>query len=131
MNEIPPHDFTLSVNIPIATTEALRDTLASLQNTPLAELWLAHSVSGQSVAVYKNASRAFVMFLSTNRDTALHASDPHYAGSPDQVLPIYMANGQGDEQPMSETVPTDHAYSALIHFCEHLSPTTQLSWVSD
>ena len=131
MNKIPEHDFTLSVNIPVTSTEGLRDVLACLRKVPLAEVWLAHKSAAESIATYKNADRAFVMFLGANSDEVLHAIDSSYVGAPDRTLPIYMVNGQGDEQPISQTVLVDDAYAAIIHFYEHSGPTTQVTWSSD
>lgn len=56
------------------------------------------------------------MYLQNEEDSGLISRNPAYKGTNDATMEFTLSNGQVDEYPLSEVLPSEIVSQALIHF---------------
>lgn len=94
------------------------------------ELWLEHPAM-PTLAAMVNDDRAWLTFFRAIEDPGFHSCNPDYTGPADAVLDYIVANGQGDEYPVSWTYPTETALQAAEHFYLYGERAPFITWCAD
>jgi hypothetical protein len=109
---------------PTAIVEAIERRIAQGDMTT----WLDSSL-GRRIAFVSNGPRAMVMLLRDDQgDPGEHATDPDGEGSSGGFV---LDNGQVDEYPDRDTVPTSDALRIVGHLVSEGVPPDDASWEVD
>lgn len=121
--------FTINVK-EISCVDKLRSYWEKVRSQKYSELWLEHPAM-PTLAAMVNDDRAWLTFFRAIEDPGFHSCNPDYTGPADAVLDYIVANGQGDEYPVSWTYPTETALQAAEHFYLYGERAPFITWCAD
>jgi hypothetical protein len=111
------------------TADTVAETVERRAASGPSTTWFESS-RGRRIALVSNGPRAMVLLLEhDDGDPGEHAIDPDGgAGSSDGFV---LENGQVDEYPDRDTVPTSEALRIVAHLVAHGVPPDDASWQVD
>jgi len=96
----------------IASVEHLSLALDRFDEEPQVEIWIS-APNGQSLAMLRNGSHAWLMYLRFNGDSGVVTK----GSQDDQGTCAYtLSNGEVSEHPLSWCIDLDECYKAIAYF---------------
>ncbi len=114
----------------IGNKDDLRDKLQNISKTPFCEVWITLS-DGKSISALINREISWLMYLRYDGDPGFSSRNAEIAEDKNEMVTFYLSNGQRDQYPLSYTVSTASAVSALEYFFAAGDMAPWIKWHDD